>query len=161
MKVKEFINEKLEEWILVIGLTIMVLLVLGQVVSRYVINYPMGWSVELSSYLLIWLAWISASYAVQQGSHIRVEFIVQKFSGSIRKFLELLVLIIWFCFSLFLAIFGTKFILMIAVRNESSPSLEIPIEMVYLGLPIAGVLMSIRLIQQIYYLFKENSTIDN
>lgn len=148
MDIKKILNEKLEEWILVASLLFIVALVIAQVVSRFVINFPMGWSVELSRYILIWIAWISVSYAIQKNAHIRVEIVKDKLSGDLRKTLELIVLLFWFVLALFLAIAGTKFILLIKQTGQVSPSLGISMWIVYLGVPIAGVLMCLRLFQQ-------------
>lgn len=155
MKLKNILNEKIEEWILVTSLIFIVLLVFFQVVSRYVLDFQMGWSNELSRYILIWIAWISASFAVHKNAHIRVELLINMLSGKAKKILELIVLIIWFSFALFLALIGTKFILMIREMGQVSPSLGLPMELVYMAAPIAGILMCIRLIQQAILIFQK------
>ncbi|MGM8366416.1 TRAP transporter small permease [Virgibacillus sp. W0181] len=157
MKLKTILNEKLEEWILVVSLAFIVLLVIAQVVSRYVITFPMGWSVELARYILIWIAWISASYAVQQNTHIRVEILKDKLSKGPKKVLELIILVMWFAFALFLAIAGTQFTMSIGKTTQYSPSLEVPMWIVYLGVPIAGFLMSIRLFQQAMVIIRKGA----
>lgn len=154
MKLISFLDKKLEEIVLVLSLFIMLLLVFAQVITRYVFNFSMGWSVELSRYILIWIAWISASYAIQKGSHIRVEFLPEAMKGNFKKVFDLLILLIWISFTIFLAVYGTLFVMYVGERVQTSPSLGIRMSYVYLAVPIAGLLMSIRLIQQIYYLFK-------
>lgn len=156
MKIWTIINKRLEEYMLIFSLSFIVILVIAQVISRHVINFPMGWSSELSRYILIWIAWISASYAVQKKTHIRVKFFRDKLKGNFKKALELFVMLLWFTFALFLAIAGTQFVLSIGKIDQLSPSLEAPMWIVYLGVPIAGALMSIRLIQRIIIIFKED-----
>lgn len=158
MKLINFLDKKLEEMVLVAFLLIMILLVFLQVISRYIADFPMGWSQEVSRFILVWIAWISASYAVQQGSHIRVEFLSNKIKGKPKAAFELLVLIIWFIFSAILAFFGTEFILDLSQRMQTSPSLDIPMYIIYLAVPVAGVLMCFRLIQQMYFIIKKEKT---
>lgn len=151
------ISEKIEEWFLAILLSVVVTLVLAQVISRYLFAFPMGWSVELSRYIFVWIAWISASYAVQKNSHIRVEILKDRLKENYKKIFDLIALLIWFTFAAFLAIAGTQFIMLIGKTNQNSPSLEVPMWIVYLGVPIAGLLMAIRLIQQIIIILQEKN----
>ncbi|MBD8005975.1 TRAP transporter small permease [Bacillus norwichensis] len=161
MKLKKILNEKLEEWVLVASMVFLVILVVGQVFARYVMNFSIGWSEELARYLLIWIAWIAASYAVTQSAHIRVEIIKDRFSRRIKQMIELVVLIIWFGFAAFLAIEGTNFILQVQATNQVSPSLGVDMWIVYLAVPVGGVLMGIRLIQQAILIFKDPKQLEN
>ncbi|GIN19563.1 MAG TPA: TRAP transporter small permease [Bacillus bacterium] len=155
MKLNKILNEKLEEWILVASMIVLVILVVGQVFARYVLNFSIGWSEELARYLLIWIAWIAASYAVTKNAHIRVEIIKDRFSARIKQIIELIVLIIWFGFAAFLAFEGTNFVLQVQTTNQVSPSLGADMWIVYLAVPVGGVLMGIRLIQQAIRIFKD------
>lgn len=161
MKLKKILNEKLEEWVLVASMVFLVILVVGQVFARYVMNFSIGWSEELARYLLIWIAWIAASYAVTQSAHIRVEIIKDRFSRRIKQMIELVVLIIWFGFAAFLAIEGINFILQVQATNQVSPSLGVDMWIVYLAVPVGGVLMGIRLIQQAILIFKDPKQLEN
>ncbi|UGB32227.1 TRAP transporter small permease [Metabacillus sp. B2-18] len=154
MNIKKLINEKIEEWLLVAAFLFMVTLVFVQVIFRYVINDSLGWSEELSRYILIWIAWISASYAVRKNEHIRIEFIKNLFKGIGKKVIEMLVLILWFLMALFLAIEGTQLAMQIKITNQVSPSMGVPMWMLYLATPVGGTLMCIRLIQQAFLIFK-------
>lgn len=155
MKIKTTLNEKLEEYILVVSLIVLVTLVVMQVFFRFVINFSIGWSEELARYLLIWIAWIAASYAVQKNAHIRVEMLKDLFKNKTKQIIELIVLLISFGFAVFLAVEGTKFVLTIRTTQQVSPSLGVDMWIVYLAVPIGGTLMGIRLIQQIIYIFRK------
>lgn len=151
----KILNEKLEEYVLVASLSILVVLVVMQVFFRFVINFSMGWSEELARYLLIWIAWIAASFAVHKNAHIRVEILKDMFKTKTKQILEFLVLIICFGFAVFLAVEGTKFILAIKTTMQVSPSLKLNMWIVYLAVPIGGVLMAIRFIQQMIKIFQK------
>lgn len=154
MKITKIIDEKLEEYVLVAMMIFLVIIVAVQVFFRFVINFSFGWSEELARYLLIWIAWIAASYAVRENAHIRVEIVKDLFGDKIKKIIEVVVLLICFSFALFLAIEGTKYIFNVKATNQVSPSLGIDIWIVYLAVPVGGILMSFRFIQQIIFIFK-------
>lgn len=155
MRLKTILNEKLEEFILVISFIILVTLVVLQVFFRFVINLSIGWSEELARYLLIWIAWIAASYAVHKSAHIRVEVVKDLFKSTAKKIIELIVLLISFGFAVFLAVEGTRFVLAIKLTQQVSPSLEVDMWIIYLAVPIGGILMGFRFIQQMIYIFKK------
>lgn len=154
---KKFINimdEKAEEWLLVAMFVAVIIVVCLQVFFRYVVHLSLGWSEELARYTLIWITWISTSYAVKKNSHIRVEVVKNLFASSIKKYIELIVLLLWFSLALFLSVEGTKLLLKIHTTGQVSPSTHTPMWFIYLAVPIGASLMSIRLIQSIYKLFK-------
>lgn len=151
-----FSDEKIEEWLLVAALVFIVFIVCAQVIFRYVFNFSLSWSEEISRYVLIWIAWVSASYAVRTKSHIRVEVIKNLFSSGVQKGIELIVLFLWFLFALFLAVEGTSLVLRIQTMGQVSPSNEIPMWIIYLAVPIGGTLMCLRVIQQAIFILFPN-----
>src|SRR5690625_3757332 len=152
---KEILDRKIEEWSLVAGLFILIILVFSQFLSRYVFDYSLSWSQELSRYLLIWLAWISVSFTIREKRHIRVEILKDRLPKKIQTIVEIIVLILWAVFAIFLAVVGTQFVLSIQTSGQGSPMIGLPMWMVYLILPLAGVLMAVRLIQQFIFLIKK------
>lgn len=56
----------------VLVLTVIVLIILAQVFSRYVLGTPLIWVEELATYLLIWLAFLTASIALKLKRHITI-----------------------------------------------------------------------------------------
>jgi len=152
---KEILDRKIEEWSLVAGFFILIILVFSQFLSRYVFDYSLSWSQELSRYLLIWLAWISVSFTIREKRHIRVEILKDRLPKKIQTIVEIIVLILWAVFAIFLAVVGTQFVLSIQTSGQGSPMIGLPMWMVYLILPLAGVLMAVRLIQQFIFLIKK------
>ncbi|MEO0384328.1 MAG: TRAP transporter small permease [Pseudomonadota bacterium] len=53
-------------------LTVIVSIILMQVFSRYVLGTPLIWVEELATYLLIWLAFLTASIALKLKRHITI-----------------------------------------------------------------------------------------
>lgn len=157
MTLKEVIDKKLEEWVLASGFIFIVILVFAQVVFRYVFNSSLGWSAELSRYVLIWLAWISVSLAVRKNAHIRVETVKKLFSAKYQLIIDIIVLLLWAIFAVFLAYLGFQFVWQVRMTGQTSPSIGVPMWIVYLVVPLGGALMFIRLIQQFYFIFKTNS----
>ncbi|TWT27245.1 TRAP transporter small permease [Planomicrobium sp. CPCC 101110] len=150
--VKKF--AKAEEVFLVLTLIAMVALIFGQVVGRYVFSNAPSWTEELARYIHIFQVWIGASYAVKLREHIRVEAFIGLFKGVPRKILETLSALIWFALALFLAYFGTQLVLSSLDNGQVTPAMQLPMWIPFLAIPLGGIGMAIRLVQQIVQIWR-------
>jgi len=147
---------RFEESILVLTLVVMVILIFGQVVGRYVFGSAPSWTEEMARYIHIFQVWIGASYAVKHRQHIRVGAFIERFNGLSRKILESVSIIIWFAIALFLAIFGTQLVLASLHNGQVSPALQIPMWIPFIAIPLGGGGMAIRLIEQMIEVWRGN-----
>lgn len=157
MQWKKIFDYKLEEWVLLVSLIFIILLVFLQVLSRYIFNFSVGWTAELARYLLIWITWISTSYAIRHREHIRVDTLVKSFPLPVQKIIEVIVILLWSIFALVMAMVGTEIVMDIQMVNQKTSTLNLPMWVVYLIIPIGGFLMLIRLIQQLYFIFSHQT----
>ena len=135
-------------------MAIMTVLVFLQVVMRYVFANSLSWSEEMARFIFLWLSWIGASYAVKERSHFRVEMFANMIQGTASKYFECFILIVWFIFSLFLTWFGTELLLFLHDSGQFSAAMEIPMTLPYASVPVGCGLMSIRLLIEIYKIFR-------
>lgn len=149
---------KIEEHILAITMILIVVLVFAQAIFRYLLGVSISWGSELAIYLHILQVWVGAALAVRSGQNVRIEVFVNLFSRKVKFFLDLLALLIWFSFALFLAIAGTVFILDIFESMQRTPTMRILLGIPYLAIPFGGFLMSFRLVELIRNLFKNRHT---
>lgn len=129
--------------VLLVGLmTIMVVAVLWQVFSRYVMQSPSSVTEELARYLLIWIGILGAAYAAGQQDHLAINLLEEKLNKENRKKLRIGidVLIIFFCITV-LVIGGGNLVYVNYELGQSSAALEIPLYIVYLVIPLSGFLI--------------------
>ncbi|MCD2137865.1 TRAP transporter small permease [Salinicoccus halitifaciens] len=155
MDLKNLFDKRIEEFILVLTMALIVAILFTQSILRFFGGFSLSWGAELAQFLHIWQIWIGASLAIRLQSHIGVDVFVRLFPYFIQKIFRVIVIICWFVFAAFLAIAGTQYILDIMSSGQTSPSLRIPMWIPYLVIPIGGVLMIIRLIQQLYLLITD------
>ncbi len=55
-----------------ICLVFLLILVFNEVIARYVLNKPTLYSVELSEYLLLFVAFMAAGWVMQNNRHVRM-----------------------------------------------------------------------------------------
>lgn len=113
------------------------ILVIYQVVARYVLNKPSSWSETAITYSFIWLVMLCGAYVFGQKEHMNMAFIRNKFSRKIQIFLE----IVCELFTEFLAIVPMiigGYSGALGQMNQIEPSLKIPMGVVYSVIPFAG-----------------------
>ena len=66
---------------------------------RYFFNRPSIWVTEVSSYLFLYIIFLGTAYSLQQGLHIRVTFLLDRFSPTMVRIFDLItsLLAISFC----------------------------------------------------------------
>ncbi len=140
---------KVEEYFLVGSMVVSVCVVFLQVVMRYVFQNSLTWSEELARYIFLWQCWIGASYAVKKGSHIRVEILPNKFAGKKKVIFEVIITLIWFSFTIFLAYTGTWITTHVFNSGQLSPAMRIPMGYAYASVPVGCFLMIVHLIEDL------------
>lgn len=133
----------------------MVLLVVWQVFTRYILKNPSSWSEELVSYLFAWMALFGASLAVSERGHMNIPVLVDKFKPGAKKVLALFAEAIIFIFSAVVLIWGGYAISKLAMGQMTS-SLGVPVGVFYFALPVSGVLNMIFSALNIYDIVKGN-----
>ncbi len=139
MKTRKTVD-KILEYSLVIILSILVLDVLWQVASRYLLASPSTFTDELAGFLLIWVALLGAAYVSGQNQHLSIELLITKLKPNNAKVLQMVIHIIIVVFTLFVMLIGgiwliyTRFYL-----GQVSAALQLPLGYVYMVLPISGI----------------------
>lgn len=59
-------------------LTIAMLLVFVDVVLRYALNRPLGWSLEVSEYILVGIVSLGMAWLLREEGHVKVDFLINR-----------------------------------------------------------------------------------
>lgn len=154
MKLLKWIDEYFEKAFLIVCLSVMVLLIFMQIVLRWLGSATI-WAEELARYIMLYLLWVAASYAVKRNEHIRLTVLVEKVTGKKRDKLELVVLGVWLMFALWLLVEGIFLVQKISAMHQVSAAMRIPMVIPYASAPVGGLLMSVRLVQKIIETLKK------
>ena len=152
--IKKF--NRIEEGFLIATLVLMVALIFGQVIGRYIFQNAPSWTEEAARYIHIFQVWIGAGYAVKLREHIKVSAFIDLFHGMTRKVLDMVALIIWFLIVLLVAIFGTELVMTTLKYGQVAPATQIPFWLPYLAVPLGALSMMIRLILQMIEIIKKD-----
>jgi TRAP-type C4-dicarboxylate transport system permease small subunit len=152
--------DKTIEYLLVVLMAIMVLNVLWQVFSRFILNSPSSFTEELARYLLIWVGLIAAGYVAGRKMHLAIDYLVNKLSKGLKSKIELLTNLLIILFALFVMVIGGFNLVSLTVYLEQmSSALQIQLGYVYLAVPISGLLIIFYSAVNIYDIYtNQNST---
>jgi TRAP-type C4-dicarboxylate transport system permease small subunit len=129
------------EVIMVTILTIMVGLVFGNVVARYVFNSAITWAEEVARFLFVWLTFVGASFGLMKGLHLGMDMVVVRFSPRTRSLVEV---VNGFIILAFLGVWVVGGVHLIQANLDyMSPATGFSMGLVYMIGPLAAVLMGI------------------
>lgn len=140
---------KLLAGIATILLSVMTILVLYQVFTRYILNSPAAFTEELVRYFLIWTGFIGAAYAFLTRQHMSLVLILDKLTPAKRRMLMAIIDILILVFAIFVITIG-GFKLAMSARKVYSALLGIPRSLVYAMAPISGIFIIIAQFINIY-----------
>lgn len=141
-KLISFMNTSLK-YILFILMIALIVSVFSQVLFRFVLNQPLAWTEELARYILVWLTFLGAAYAMSLKAHIGVEFFVNKLPDSLHKFSLVLSTLVSIAF--FMILITQGYSMMTRSMSQLSPVLKIPMGMVYAVIPFSGIILIINI----------------
>lgn len=130
--------------IIVIG---MLIILTVQVVARYVTGVSFAWIDEVSRYGLVWLAYLAAVYAIYTESHIKVDILLKVWPQKVRKIIKHISTILFFIYAVAVAYYSAMWVLDIYHTGTTSLALHLPMAMIQSIIPLAHILMAIRLAQ--------------
>lgn len=141
MQLRKNIDKILANFLVVL-MAVMVLNVLWQVASRFILGSPSSFTDELARYLMIWVGILGAAYVSGRNMHVAIDVIPTRLSKPAQDRLMLIVriLIILFCI-LAMVIGGSRLVYITYVLGQNSPALQVPLAVVYSVIPISGLLI--------------------
>jgi len=128
---------------------IMLLSVLWQVFTRYIMGEASTFTEELARFLLIWIGILGAAYISGQNMHLAIELLPNKLKGKNKQTLRIIIniLIIAFAITAFI-IGGGRLVYISYILGQTSAALNVPLAYIYIVIPLSGLLVC-------YYKFAE------
>ena len=134
----------IENAVIILGLSAMFLILLAQVIMRYVFSRPLTWSEEAARFIFVYVSFIGLSYAYRQKGHIRMEVVVNLFPQAVRRGLEVLINLGTIALFCYMIPFSFRFIGIQA--GVKATATHIPMSIVYTALPLGMALSCVRLL---------------
>ena len=120
----------------------LLLCVVWQVLSRYIIGRPSTVTDELARYLFMWVALIGAAYTTGLKRHLAIDLLTMKLTGKRKIINELIIQLAIAVFAGVVLVYGgTNLALNTLKTGQITPALGWEMGYIYFCLPISGALM--------------------
>ena len=141
--VKKVLDRSLEGLVMVV-VAVLVLDVLWQVFTRFVLKDPSTWTEELAVFMLIWVSLLGAAVALGRGAHLGIDYFVGKLPVRARLVTEVLVFFAIAAFSLLVMLIGGVDLVRGTLElGQESSALRVKMGYVYLAIPISGFFLTL------------------
>jgi C4-dicarboxylate transporter DctM subunit len=118
-----------------------------EVMMRFVFSQPTMWATEISSLLTIIASFLLFAYTLQEKGHTRVDFVTAMLSRTSVYFLELFTTLLGLIYCGVLVWYGIKMIQSSLLLEEVSQTLQIPLWIPQIFVPVGGGLMFLQLLK--------------
>jgi TRAP-type C4-dicarboxylate transport system permease small subunit len=128
----------------ILVVTLMCVLVLAQVVTRYVLSDTPAFLSELATYCLIWTGTLGSSLAFRYRKHVAMDLLSGRLSASKQRSLATINVVLLVAF---LAVFFYSSLLFaLDMREQSSATMDFSMTYPALGLAVGTALMIVQVI---------------
>jgi len=147
--------EAFEEWtsgiLLFTGLT----LIMVNVTLRYVWGMPESLLDEFSVYFVVWGTFAGMSQALRTNHHIKVDMFYDMMPVRLKRGVSTFAHSLGIAFCLFYTYFGILLVQDYYATGQGSTDSQFPLWIVYLIMPISGVMFGARFIQKLLFLYRD------
>jgi TRAP-type C4-dicarboxylate transport system permease small subunit len=152
---KRLKDSNIFEIIVEIQLAVLCVVVIIQVLFRYLLNFPIAWSDEAARFLLIWVALLGSAIAIKQKINFSINLFVKKFSEKVQNNLQFYTNI--FLFILIFDVMVLKGVYLINMSSlQISPALHLRMSYVYSAVLVSGILSCCYILEEILLFIREN-----
>ena len=125
-KTLHWLDENLEEFLLVVMLAAMTLIMGIQIFSRYALGQSLSWSEEVTRFLFIWSGFLSVSYCSKKCLSIKIEQFVAAFPRRGKALFKVVNHTFELIFFLYMIPFAYSYMMSAIHSGQLSPACGIP-----------------------------------
>jgi len=136
VKVRKVVNI-----LIIILFGVQVVVVFIQVIARFIFINPFSWSEEMARYIQVWMILLVSSICVRKNAHFAIDYLIYKLNFRYKKILDIMVNLIVLFYIFIITTYGWRIVVTIFTFSQTSPAMLIPMYLIYLAIPVSGLLM--------------------
>ncbi|MDO8539778.1 MAG: TRAP transporter small permease [Opitutaceae bacterium] len=130
-------------WSICLLMAVMVINVLWQVFTRFVLRHPSSFTEEAARYMMIWVGLLGSAYASGKKAHLALDLVTARLHGARKRASELFIHSMVLLFALAVLVGGGGRLVWIQLKlGQQSAALEVKLGYIYLAVPLAGVFIA-------------------
>ena len=140
-KIAEF-TDRILSWTVIFLMALLVVDVVWQVTTRYLLGSASSFTEELARFLLIWIGLLGSAYAYRMNLHLAFDYFSSKATGRYRMWLSIFIHSLIALFAFFVLVIGGSYLVQLTWElNQVSAALQLRLAYVYSVLPLSGLLI--------------------
>jgi TRAP-type C4-dicarboxylate transport system permease small subunit len=133
--------DRVVEWLIAALVAVMVVVGFLQIANRFVLNISLSWSEELQRYMHIWIVFLAIPVGYRRGAHLGMNMLLERMTRRLHDALVTLQEILWLVLAVAIAWFATR--IMEVAQNQSSSTLGITMDWIYLAQVVGGIYLAL------------------
>lgn len=152
----KFVLNQFESYIGAFLFLAICVLMLIQVISRYLLGRAITWAEELSTLMFVPMIYCGFASAVTNRKHISIEAVQFFVPFKVRKAMKIASEVVFLFFCLYMQ--GPLFKVVRNLGNSVTDLLKLPKKYIYIEIPILLLLVAVRIVQDIIRLWHEDES---
>jgi len=133
-----------------IGLIVLALMIFREVIARYIFRSPSVYSVEISEYIMIFVAFLSAGWVLHEDRHVNMTVFTDRLPRKIQLYLEIITSLITMAYCSIIVWKSIATVLMAYNGNyHSASAVNFPLWISYTFIPIGISILFLQYIVKI------------
>jgi len=133
---------KIIEYLLILIFALLVIDVLWQVFSRYILGQSFSFTEEFARFALIWLSILGAAYLNGRREHLSIDILLRKLGPDrMKKRIQSIEIMIFLFALIVMVIGGGNLVYTTLYLGQVSPAMHISLGHVYAIVPLSGLLI--------------------
>lgn len=147
MKVVKWFDEKFEETMLIVLLMILTLVMMAQIIMRYIFRSSLPWGEEVCLNCYILSTFMTIGYCVRKKSALRVEVLVGFLPKQINAFLEIFIELVSAAAYSYFFYGAVQVTQRMYASGQLSTALRMPMWYLYVGVTLGFFMGAVRSVQ--------------
>ncbi len=143
------LNAHAERYAMLVFYVFVCIVIVQEVLRRFVLNYSSAWAQETAQYAFIYLGYVGAAYAVKERAHIRFDVMINRVPPRTQGYLYIFAELCTFAFACIAVYWSMHTIRQLMQFEGTTPVLRINKAWFEAAVPIGFTLVAWRCIQSI------------
>ena len=142
-------------WFMALLIFALMVDIFAAVLSRYIFRFSIPFAEELGRYLFVWITFTGMARCIADEKHVALDLISHVLKGPVKKGWKLAVYAITAFF--FAALTRSGYALCLVGLKQKSPTMRIPMQYMYMIIPICGVLSLFFIVMRVIDLLRKDN----
>ena len=142
-----FFDSKIIKWFIIGTYTYFCLIILIEVIRRYIFGASSPWGEMTARYAFVYLTYVAAAEGIRQGRHIRIDLLPNRLPPATKKWLELYIYALTILLDGTVIYYSLELIGILWSAGSVMTAADVNMAFAHAALPLGWILIIIRIVQ--------------